>query len=140
MGISSATITLNQTKIQSMYNTPNLALLSSGPGNGIVVHRASFVYNYTDSTAFSDGGPLILQYGNSAFGLGKNALMSFCPNDFMNNSVSCLYNLNCIDEEILTGISGQSLYISNQTQAFSGGGINATLAVNIWYSIILTNA
>ena len=39
-------ININQTKIQSMYDTPSLILLSSGPGNGIIVHRASFVYNY----------------------------------------------------------------------------------------------
>lgn len=137
MGISSSVVTLNKSQIQSMFDTPVLILPAPSIGNLIIVHRVTLINNYANSTSFSNGGKVILQYGNSSAGAGINVLNGNWEAAFINNNLSCFSTIDGAINLVTSGVSNNGLYLSNQTQSFSGGGVNATLTLNIWYSIII---
>ena len=137
MGISSSVITLNKSQVQSMFDTPILILPAPGVGNLIIVHRVTLVNNYANNTSFANGGEVVLQYGNSSGGNGINVLNGNWTAAFINNNFSCFSTITGAVNTIINGVSNNGLYLSNQTQSFSGGGINTTLSLNIWYSLII---
>lgn len=130
---------LTQSSVQGMFAAPVQILTPPGAGLINIVTRATLVNDF-QTTAFAGGGPVILQYGNTVNGGGTNALSGTVAASFVNGGA--LQTINVYGSTTALAASATlnaSLYLSNQTGAFTGGSGTSELIVDVWYTTIVTN-
>lgn len=128
---------LNAASVIAMNGTPVVLTGAPGIGKSIFIINAIISYNHAGS-AFTSGGPIVLQYGNTAAGAGTSALnFASIPATFITAAVT-----QNIFAQGITGSStpvatattdDEGLYLSNQTGAFAGGA-GSSINVKIIYA------
>jgi hypothetical protein len=128
--IQLATVTLTPTQIKAMYATPVSVLAAPGTGKSIVLVDCLTRFNYTD--AYTSGGAIDLQYGNTAHGAGTTALSTLAASVLLASASAdtILYAAGTTT----TASQNTAIYVSNATGAFATGA-TSTLTLYIWYMI-----
>ncbi len=130
-------VTLATADIQGMYATPFQIIPSQGAHTLIVAYDIilQFVYN---SSPFSGGGNVIIQYNNTAHAGGIVVCSGLINISTANSGVS--YGNVVNQPGSYSGVTGnivnQGLYITNQTGAFTGG--NSSAIVTVYYTVLPT--
>lgn len=130
-GVQQISIPLTAAQIQGMYAAPVFVLAAPAAGTINLVQSAVLNIAY-GSAAFAAGGVIALQYKNTADGAGVPASSTV--------AASVLNGVGA-NESILFGppativsanAVGQAIYLSNQTQPFTGGTAD-TAVLNVLY-------
>jgi hypothetical protein len=134
-------LTMNAAAVAAMYATP-AAIVTNSAGNSYFVLFALISYS-GGSAAFTAGGAITLQYGNTVHGGGSTAL------NFASIAATFLTSGTTSQNVWATGLAGsatpittaltdgQGLYMSNQTQAFATG-TGGSLNVKVWFVNLAT--
>lgn len=128
-----ASITLTAAQVLAAYATPQLIVPAPGTGRGLIVTAANVVTEV--STVFAGGGVAILQYGATIHGAGANALSATIPAAEVTAATSQIYSMAPFASTTVTAtsvVTGQGLYFSNATGAFTGGA-GSTVTLNLNY-------
>ena len=127
--IQHATVALSAANLIAMYTTPVALIAAPAAGKNIIVHHFMFTM-VASSTAFTSGGVVAPQIGNTAHGAGTlttatvaAAVVTAGAGTTYTTTIPVSY----------TGTAATGLYISNQTAAFATG--TGTAVADIWYSI-----
>ena len=132
-----ATGSLTLANLTGMYAAPVQILAASVAGSGKAIIVDKFLLNTTyGSAAFTAGGVMLLQYGNTADGAGTAATSTVAASVLTGLTANGMISFS---GAALGGISSAAInagiYISNQTQAFATGtGGSATY--QIWYKVV----
>lgn len=132
--ILSASVSLNQAAIQAMYVTP--FQIVAAVANKVIVPVQASLYTNFNTTAFAAGGVGILQYDTTTHGAGTNALIATIPAAEITAASSQIYSLAGLTASALTGTTNKGLFLSNQTQAFTGGNASSTLVMTVSYYLL----
>lgn len=128
-------VTLAASDIIGMYAAPVQIVAAAGDSKSIVVTRAVFTITRT-STAFTGGGAVIFQYGNTVNGGGIQALDSTLASTVITGSAATTISVRngaVISDSTSTNHTGVGLYISNATAAFAAGTGTAVVDVFFYY-------
>ena len=129
-------VNLAAADINGMSAAPVLLVPAPGAGKTIAVRRVVFTITRT-STAFANGGVVIVQYDNTATGGGQQALDSTIAASVITGSagttVTCR-NGGVLSDIAAANIQNKGLYISNQTAAFTTG--TGTAVVDVFFSVV----
>ena len=133
------TVTLTRTNIQGMFAAPVILLAAPGAGLSIVVKRVTAVNNF-NTTAFADGGAVVIQYGNTVEGGGQTATTTNIPAAFVISGASAIVSIagEVTTTAVTTATTNTAIYASNATGAFTGGNAASTIVLTIEYTIVTT--
>lgn len=126
---------MTATDIMAMYAAPVLMIPAPGLGRIILIENV-YIDFFWQSAQFTGGGPIALQYGNTALGAGQKASASLSAASFNAlNSQSSIYLLGGqgLVTVAATATENQAVYISNTTAPFSTG--NSSIVLYIKYRI-----
>jgi hypothetical protein len=129
------TISLTAADIIALYATPKALIAAPGAGKSILVTKLAFTITRT-ATAFTGGGVVIAQYGNTVNGAGQQALDSTIAATVVTGSAGTTVsarNGNVLSDIASATIQNAALYLSNQTAAFATG--TGTAVVDVWYVV-----
>jgi hypothetical protein len=130
-------VPLTSSNITGMYATP--VQLIASPGAGKVNFITYLAANYLFSTAFSAGGVIVFQYGNTAHGAGTVATgVASVSTNFLTGTADTLVTSpgpTVTPIATLSNYVNQGIFISNQTQAFAGG----PSTVNVYIEYLTLN-
>ncbi len=132
-------IVLTPTNINTMYTTP-VILIPAVSGSITVLQTVTI--NYTYAAAFAAGGVIVIQYGNTAPGAGTSAIAAANAGaaGLLTGTASSFQVQQGYDTAAsgsgtaLTGFVSTDIYISNQTQVFSGGA-GSSVTVYLEYQV-----
>jgi hypothetical protein len=137
-------VTLSQSQIQNMFSTP--VQVAAAPGGGLAIFVQTCTVNYVAGTAaFSVGGVIVVQYGNTASGggvtatNGANVAGAGLLNAGTTNKYVVAIGVNNAAGSVgvaSSGVINTGIFISNQTAAFNNSGSGATLVVTLEYLIV----
>jgi hypothetical protein len=127
--IQHVAVPLTAAQLIAMYGAPVQLIAAGATGTNIVVHHAMFTIT-TTSTAFTGGGVVEFQIGNTVHG-GGTATTATVAASVVTAAAGTSYTT--VIPVSYTGTSATGLFISNQTAAFAAG--TGTAIVDIWYSI-----
>jgi hypothetical protein len=132
--------TLTTANIQGMSAAPVAVatLPALAAGLTYVVHGMRLVLNSV-TAAFTNGGVISLQYGNTAAGAGTPAANTIAAT-FLTGATpgtNRIIYVTGLDGSAYTQVSATTLglYFTNATAAFAAGG-TSTINYQIWYSIV----
>lgn len=128
-------LALSQSQVQGMFATPVQIVPSPGAGKTLAVLSATMFNNFNTS-AFANGGVVVLQYGNTANGAGTNALSGTVAATIVTAAASRILPGLLPSTTQLTGVSAAGLFLSNQTGAFTGGNAASTIGILVEYAIL----
>jgi hypothetical protein len=135
--IQTASVTLSTANIEAMYATPVQILAPQGAHTVIAVYNIIMEYIY-NSTPFSAGGTIYIQYNNSAHAGG---IQIWQPLISITTSGSKIVYGGASD--FLDGTYGvqgaivnQGLYISNLSAAYTTG--NSSAKITVYYIVLPT--
>lgn len=121
-------VVLTQAEVQAAFATPVL-LVSALANTSYYVERC-YLYNHFATSAFTGSGTAIIQYGNTADGLGTNSLAAVIPNAFIVSTVSeGIQMAPLISALTATTTTNVGLYFSNITAAYGGGSASSTITI-----------
>lgn len=139
--ISFLTKNLLTSDIQGMNATPIQVLPNQGAHTLIVIYFMQFQYIF-NTTAFSGGGTVQLQYGNS----GSPQAAVICTGLNLTSNTSALF-YGAADQQFslfgvgpvspVSGVINQGLYITNQSAPFTGGGTSSGI-ITLYYDVLST--
>lgn len=134
--LATATGTLTQAQWNLMFTTPVQLVAAQGTGNGIFVEQ--LVLNYRFATAaFTGGGLIVAQYGNTAAGAGPAACATLTNVGFTDQVASRIATLPAGTASIAAAsVSNAAVFISNQTAVFSGGNASASVTWRMFYRVL----
>lgn len=132
--ILSASVALTQAQVQGMYATP-VQIIAPVASKVIVPVQATFYTNF-QTAAFAAGGVGVLQYAATVHGAGTNSLAATVPAAEITAASSQLYNLGANVANVLTGMTDAGVYMSNETQPFTGGNAASTFVVTVSYYLV----
>jgi hypothetical protein len=133
--VQHVTVSLSAAQIIAMYTTPVQIIAAPAAGKSIAVVKAAFTIART-STAFTGGGVVIFQYGNTANGAGTQALDSTIAATVVtgaSGTTVTLRNGAVISDLAAASIQAVGLFISNQTGVFAAG--TGTATADVWYIV-----
>jgi hypothetical protein len=122
-----------------MYATPVQVLAAPGANKAIIVNHA--VLNMTFVSAqYAAGGPVGLQYGNTAHLGGTAASATEAASDFTGAAASTLFRFGggLSTGAAVANAANAAVYISNSSGAFTTG--DSTFKLWVWYEVIPTNS
>lgn len=131
-------VSLNATQVTGAYAAPIALVAAPGAGKTIIVLTEQSSIQSTGQTPFAGGGVGIIQYGNTVHGAGTNALSATIPSADITAATSQIYcqlGAASVATTVLTGITNQGLYFSNQTGPFTGG-TGSTLNISLQYAVV----
>lgn len=131
-----ATVTMNATTVNALYDTPQLLVAAPGAGKLIAVDRV-LLDAVWGSLAFSSGGAIMAQYDSTVHGGGTNACTTTVASTFL-TTFSASQAASLTGFTAVTALSGainKGLYLSNATGDFTGG-TGCSLIANVWYRIV----
>jgi hypothetical protein len=124
-----ATIPLTAANLIAMYATPVQLVAAGAAGTNIVVQKVLFTIT-TTATAFTGGGVLEFQIGNTAHGAGTATTATIAAAVVTAGAGTSYTTVIPVS---YTGTAATGLFISNQTAAFAAG--TGTAIVDVWYSV-----
>lgn len=133
--VQHATISLTAANLIGMYAAPVQLLPAPAAGKSIMVTKLAFTITRT-STAFTGGGAVIVQYGNTVNGGGTQALDSTIASTVVTGSAGTTVtarNGAVISDLAAASIQAAGLFISNASGAFAAG--TGTAVVDVWYVV-----
>lgn len=131
-----AVLGITGAQIRGAYAAPILLIAAPVAGSMIVINDASF--NVTAIGApFAAGGYISCQYGNAPHGSGSTASTLLAPAVLIaQGTANCNFTLtNGNLGQASTDTNGLGIYLTNDTQAFTGG-TNSITNVYIHYSVV----
>lgn len=131
-----AAVPLTAANVNGMYAAPQALLPAPGAGQMIVVERI-LLNAIFGSAAFTNGGVIIAQYGNTANGAGTNSCTATVAATFLTTFAANQNAAATGFTAVTTSANAvnQGLYLSNQTAAFATG-TGCSLVANVWYKIV----
>jgi len=125
-----AQISVTAAQIIAAYATPLLLVAAPASGTSISINNALIRFT-AGATAFTGGGAMSIQYGNTAHGAGGTPVTTLAASQV----TSATSSDNQLQSVAATTVIPQAtaLYLSNATAAFATG--NGTMTIFIWYSI-----
>jgi hypothetical protein len=135
--VQSTSITLSTANIEAMYATPVQILAAQGAHTIIVIYNIVMEYIY-NSTPFSGGGTIYIQYNNTAHAGG---IQIWQPLISITTSGSKIVYGGAVDFlDSVYGTTGtiinQGLYISNLSAAYTTG--NSSARITLYYIVLPT--
>jgi hypothetical protein len=127
--IQHVAVPLTAANLIAMYTTPVQLIPAGAAGTNIVVHKVMFKM-VTTATAFTGGGVLEFQLGNTANGAGTATTATIAAAVVTAGAGTSYTTVIPVS---YTSTAATGLFISNQTAAFAAG--TGTAVVDIWYSI-----
>lgn len=133
VAVNVATATLNQSQIQGLSGTSQSIVSAPGAGKAIIVHRLILNYTYANTTAYTGGGTIALQYGTGAYSAANAASSTIAATALTatNNTLSYADGASNVGTYVNTAVT-----LSNAAGAFAAGGADSSLAVTVWYSVM----
>lgn len=128
-----ATGTLSNANLTGMYATPVQAIAAPGSGKAIIVKQV-FVQHEYGSAAFTGGGAIVLQYGNTANGAGRKCADTLSADVLTTAEKRGQMQNGQLAASTSTDYENVAAFFSNETAAFATG--DGTATYSIWYSII----
>ena len=125
--------TLSNANLLAMYAAPVQILAALGAGQSYCVHRFFLQQEYGAAT-FTGGGPIVIQFGNTANGAGPKATDDFAVGVLTTGNQRGQMQNGQIAENAVANYENQGIFISNTTGAFATG--DGTALYQIWYSIM----
>ena len=127
-------VTLTPTQMAAAYATPIQLIANPLASQLIIVHSATVYTASTGNTAYATGTAPIIQYGtggtNGAHGAGTISTASGLVAGDIDASTSQVRTLLQAASAAITGLSGNGIYFSNATGAYTGGtGTNITFTL-----------
>jgi hypothetical protein len=127
-------VTLSPTQMSAAYATPVNLVANPLASQLIILHSATVYTASTGNTAYATGTAPIIQYGtggtNGAHGVGTIATASGLAAGDITAATSQVRTLLQAATAAITGLSGQGIYFSNATNAYTGGtGTNVTFTL-----------
>jgi hypothetical protein len=127
-------VTLTPTQMAAAYATPATIVANPLSSQLIVVHSATVYTASTGNTAYATGTAPIIQYGtggtNGAHGAGTIATAAGLVAGDITAATSQVRTLLQSASAAVTGLSGNGIYFSNATGAYTGGtGTNVTITL-----------
>lgn len=127
--------TLTQTNWNNMSANPVNLIGSMGAGISIIVDSVKLNY-IAGTTPFAGGGLIVIEYSNPTLGSGFAVASTLSPTGFTSVSTSqVVYLLGQAISTPITSAANTSIFISNQTAAFTGGA-GATIQWQINYRTV----
>ena len=128
-----AAVALSPTNVHSMYATPFSIFTNNDSSSVIFIEKCILDIVYLAGT-LAGGGNVRLQYGNTANAGGPAASTSVPATAFQAISESCTIRMDGYQPNPLNNSAseGQSIYITNDTAAFTSGSVEIT--AYIWYT------
>ncbi len=135
-GSSFLSVNLTLAQLQTLYDTPVLLVPAPGAGNLILVDKFSLNVVY-GSAAFTGGGVIAPQYGNTVHGGGTVATSAtIAATELTSLSANTIVSLvGLLADTATSGIINKGIYLSNATADFASG-TGASAIANIWYKTI----
>jgi hypothetical protein len=132
--LQSASVTLTPTQMAAAYATPIQLIANPLASQMILVLSAQVYTASTGHTAYATGTAPIIQYGtggtNGAHGAGMIAVGAGLVAGDINAAASQVRNLPQFASAANTGFSGEGVYFSNATGAYTAGtGTNVTFTL-----------
>ncbi len=140
-GMSVLSMNLSTAQIQGMNATPIQVLAAQGTHTLIMIYFMKFEYIF-NTTAFSGGGTVQLQYGNAVNASG----CVICTGLDLTLSSSGLFYGAADQQQFLFGIGvvnpvseiiNQGIYITNGSAPFTGGG-SSSGSLTVYYDVLST--
>lgn len=128
-----ATGTLSNANLTGMYATPVSLIGAPGSGLAIMVDRVMLQHEHA-TAAFTGGGGIVFQYGNTANGAGLKCARELSAEVLTTNAKAGQQQNGEMAATAATNYENTAIFISNETAAFATGGGTATY--HIWYSIV----
>jgi hypothetical protein len=128
--IQHVSVPLTAANLIAMEATPVQLIAAGAAGTNIVVHHVMFTMNRT-STAFTGGGAIDFQIGNTTAGGGTQTTATVAATVLTTAGAGTTYTT--VIPVSYTGTAATGLFISNATAPFAAG--TGTATVDIWYSI-----
>jgi hypothetical protein len=127
-------VTLTPTQMAAAYATTIQLIANPLASQLIIVHSATVYTASTGNTAYATGTAPIIQYGtggtNGAHGAGTIATATGLVAGDIDAATSQVRTLLQAASAAITGLSGQGIYFSNATGAYTGGtGTNITFTL-----------
>jgi hypothetical protein len=132
--LNQVSVTLTPTQMAAAYATPIQLIANPSASQLIVVHSATVYTASTGHTAYATGTAPIIQYGtggtNGAHGAGTIATAAGLVAGDIDAATSQVRTLLQAASAAITGLSGNGIYFSNATGAYTGGtGTNITFTL-----------
>lgn len=125
-----ATVALTAAQFNAMYTTP--VQIIAAPAAGHVIFVDKFMLSQTFGTAaYTAGGAIALQYGNSAHGAGVAATGTIAAASITGMGAS--QQVGTYGNMAAGANAASAVYISNATQLFATG--DGTWNVEVWYTV-----
>lgn len=131
--IQYASVTMTAAQFIAMYATPFSIIAAPAAGNMVVIDKVVLTMDY-GTTAYTGGGAINLQYGNTAHAAGPAASATIAAANVEGSASVVNAAGGAISAVATTAIAATAVYISNATAAFATG--DSTFTVNVWYKIV----
>jgi len=128
-----ATGTLTNGNLTGMYGTPVSLIAAPGSGLAIMVDRVMLQHEHA-TTAFTAGGGIVFQYGNTANGAGLKCAEALSATVLTTGAKAGQQQNGEMAASAATNYENTAIFISNETAAFATG--DGTATYHIWYSIV----
>jgi hypothetical protein len=131
------TVTLTAAQIIAMYATP--VLIAPVPQTGVfagtsVITVQNWLFTMTaTSTAFTGGGAVNIQYGNTGSGGGTAIGNTMAASVITTGTPGTTFTLVLLGSSNITLTGNAGIYITNASAPFAAG--TGTAVVDFWYSI-----
>jgi hypothetical protein len=122
--------------VQTMFATPELLVAAPAAGSYHVAHKVAIDVDF-GGVQFATGGPVLVQYDDTAEGLGAPAsaeLAAATLNGYVADAVVGLEG--SLASAPAADVVGKGLFLSNKTGAFTNG--DSDLVVHVWYSTVVS--
>lgn len=127
-----ASVPLTSAQILAMFTTP-VSLVAAGGANTILVPQRWMFTLIFNSVAYTSGGTVNIQYGNTGSGGGTAIGNTLAANQVTSGtSLNNLVMLGSTNIVLTPGVN-QGIFVTNATGVFATG--NSTARIHLWYTL-----
>lgn len=136
--VNAATVTLSAAQFIALSATPIALVAAQGANTAVLIDKIVPIMTY-GSVAFTGGGALGAQYGNTALlaGVAASATLPIATFKGTASAVGTMSGtLGSAGSALLSAVANTPVYITNDTAPFAAG--NSTFKVLVYYKVVPT--